>query len=65
VSGLALTAANYRQAIETLKKRFGCKQLIINKHMDTLLQIDAVVWACDASNAAYAAVVYLVEEDES
>ena len=36
VSGLALTAANYRQAIETLKKRFGCKQLIVNKHMDAL-----------------------------
>ncbi len=24
VSGLALTAGNYNQAIETLKKRFGC-----------------------------------------
>ena len=42
VSGLALTAANYRQAIETLKKRFGCKQLIVNKHMDALLQVEAV-----------------------
>ena len=42
VSGLALTAANYCQAIETLKKRFGCKQLIVNKHMDALLQVEAV-----------------------
>lgn len=42
VSGLALTAANYHQAIETLKKRFGCKQLIVNKHMDALLQVEAV-----------------------
>ena len=42
VSGLALTAANYRQAIEMLKKRFGCKQLIVNKHMDALLQVEAV-----------------------
>ena len=42
VSGLALIAANYRQAIETLKKRFGCKQLIVNKHMDALLQVEAV-----------------------
>ena len=42
VSGLALTAANYGKAIETLKKRFGCKQLIVNKHMDALLHVEAV-----------------------
>ena len=42
VSGLALTAANYGKAIETLKERFGCKQLIINKHMDALLQVEAI-----------------------
>ena len=43
VSGLALTAANYGKAIDTLKKRFGCKQQIVNKHMDALLQVEAVV----------------------
>lgn len=43
VSGLALTAANYHKAIDTLKKRFGCKQQIVNKHMDALLQLEAVV----------------------
>ena len=42
VSGLALTAANYRKAIDTFHKRFGCKQLIINKHMDALLQFEAI-----------------------
>ena len=42
VSGLALTAANYQKAIDTLHKRFGCKQLIINKHMDALLQFEAI-----------------------
>ena len=42
VSGLALTAANYHRAIETLKKRFGCKQLIVNKHMDGLLHLESV-----------------------
>ena len=42
VAGLALTAANYHKAIDTLKKRFGCKQQIVNKHMDALLQIEAV-----------------------
>jgi hypothetical protein len=43
VSGLALTAANYHKAVDTLKKRFGCKQQIVNKHMDALLQVGAVV----------------------
>ena len=42
VSGLALTAANYHKAIDTLHKRFGCKQLIINKHMDAHLKFEAV-----------------------
>ena len=42
VAGLALTAANYHKAIDTLKKRFGCKQQIVNKHMDAILQIEAV-----------------------
>ena len=42
VSGLALTAANYHRAIDILKKRFGCKQQIVNKHMDTLLQVEGV-----------------------
>ena len=42
VSGLALTAANYHKAIDTLNKRFGCKQ-IVNNHMDALLQVEAVV----------------------
>ena len=42
VSGLALTSANYHKAVETLQKRFGCKQQIVNKHMDSLLQVEAV-----------------------
>ena len=42
VSGLALTSANYHKAVDTLQKRFGCKQQIVNKHMDALLQVDAV-----------------------
>ena len=37
VARLALTEANYCQAIEILQKRFGSKQQIINKHMDALL----------------------------
>ena len=42
VSGLTLTAANYEEAILILKKRFGNKQQIMNKHMDTLLNLEVV-----------------------
>lgn len=41
ISGLKLTAANYEKAISILKKRFGNKQQIINKHMDVLLSLEA------------------------
>ena len=37
ISGLTLNSANYDEAIEILRKRFGNKQLIINKHMEQLL----------------------------
>lgn len=39
IAGLTLSSANYKEAIE---KRFGNKQLIISKHMETLLNVDAV-----------------------
>ena len=39
---MTLTGANYDEAIEILQERFGNKQLIINKHMEQLLSIDAV-----------------------
>ena len=42
ISGLTLTSANYEEAIGVLEKRFGNKQLIINRHMDLLLNLDAV-----------------------
>ena len=42
VSELKLTAANYTEAITILKRRFGNKQQIVNKHMDVLLNIEAV-----------------------
>ena len=40
VSGLKLTAANYEEAVSILRKRFGNKQQIINKHMDALLALE-------------------------
>ena len=42
IAGLTLTAANYREAVEILQKRFGNKPLIISKHMETLLNVEAV-----------------------
>ena len=42
VSGLKLTAANYTEAVQILKKRFGNKRLIVDKHMENLLSIDAI-----------------------
>ena len=42
ISGLSLNARNYEEAIEILKRRFGNKQQIINRHMNILLNLDAV-----------------------
>ena len=47
IGGLSLTAANYEQAVTTLKKRFGSKQKIINKHMDTMLNVGSVFSCTD------------------
>ena len=42
VAGLTLSEANYQQAIEILLKRFGNRQVIISKHMDTLMRMDPI-----------------------
>ncbi len=42
ISGLTLSATNYKEAIELLQKRFGNKPLIISKHMETLLNVESV-----------------------
>ena len=34
IAGLPLTYANYQEAIDILKGRFGNSQLIINSHME-------------------------------
>ena len=43
ISGFSLTAANYHQAISVLKKRFGGKQQIVDKHLEVLFNTDPVV----------------------
>ena len=40
IAGLSLTSANYREAIDILKKRFGNVQQIKAKHMDILMNIE-------------------------
>ena len=42
ISGYALTATNYQEAVATLQKRFGNKQLIIDKHLDVMFNADPV-----------------------
>ena len=42
IAGLSITAANYDEAISTLKKRFGNSQLIVNQHMEALLNVGTV-----------------------
>ena len=42
IAGLTLTAANYDEAVATLKRRFGNKQSIVNRHMDILLRLEPV-----------------------
>ena len=42
IAGLTLSSANYREAIDILKRRFGNRQMIISRHMDILLNLAPV-----------------------
>ena len=42
IAGLTLSSANYSEAIEILKKRFGNRQMIVSRHMEVLLGLTAV-----------------------
>ena len=50
IVGLPLTSSNYEEAIDILKQRFGNKQLIINRHMEALLQLIAVTSSTNLKN---------------
>ena len=39
---LTLSSANYIEVIEMLKKRFGNQQMIVSKHIEILLNLNAV-----------------------
>ena len=47
IAGLSVTTANYEEAIAILKGRFGNKQMIINKHMEGLLNMAPVTFNHD------------------
>ena len=47
IAGLTLSSANYKEAIDILKKRFGDRQIIISRHMDVLLNLAAVTQDSD------------------
>ena len=49
IDGLALTADNDSEAVAILQKHFGNDQLIISKHMETLLGVEAVQAAHDVA----------------
>ena len=40
VEGMSLTAKNYEKGLAILKERYGNQQLIISKHMKTLLALE-------------------------
>ena len=42
ISGLTLSSANYQQAIDVLKRRFGNKERLVSRHMDLLVGLDRV-----------------------
>ena len=42
IQGLALTDANYKEAVAILQRRFGNRQQIIDKHMNQLLKVEPV-----------------------
>jgi hypothetical protein len=42
ISCFSLTDSNYKEAVALLKDRFGNKQVIISKHMESLMQLPMV-----------------------
>ena len=42
ILGLTLSLANYHEAIDLLKNRFGNTQTLISAHMETLLNVNKV-----------------------
>ena len=50
VKGLTLTDDHYNVAVELLTQRYGCKELIVFNHIQSLLSLEAVGKGCRDSN---------------
>ena len=50
IARLTLSSLNYGEAITVLKKRFGDKQQLINKHMEAVLSLPAVTSVYELRN---------------
>ena len=59
IAGLTLNEVNYKEAIRLLQARFGNKERIISKHMEALLNVEAV--ASQGNTAALRALYDKVE----
>ena len=42
IAGLKLTNANYDEAVKILTERFGNKQVVINGHMEALMNLPTI-----------------------
>ena len=42
ISGFSMSATNYKSAVGLLKSRFGDTRIIINHHMDSLVNLQPV-----------------------
>ena len=47
VSGLTLTAENYAEAVDLLKKRYGNPQILINSYMEQFVSLESVAKSND------------------
>ena len=43
-SGIQITNANYKEAIDILRERFSQKQVIINSHVDVLINLHQILY---------------------
>ena len=50
IAGLPISNSNYKEAIDLLQKRYGNKQILISKYVETLLALPAIESSNDLQN---------------
>ena len=53
IAGMPISNSNYKEAIELLQKRYGNKQILISKHVETLLALPTIESSSDLRNLRY------------